>query len=64
MFLHPESWVDARRYDYAYDDMTLPENNALDTFIRRFDYPDVEIQRNRSNVPEVTLLTRIWWDNN
>ncbi|MBC9794717.1 SusD/RagB family nutrient-binding outer membrane lipoprotein [Sinomicrobium weinanense] len=66
MFLHPESWVDARRFDYGYKDFTLPENhNSLlnGQFIRRFDYPDTEYLRNRNNVPEVELLTRIWWDN-
>ncbi|UGU15090.1 SusD/RagB family nutrient-binding outer membrane lipoprotein [Sinomicrobium kalidii] len=67
MFLHPESWVDARRFDYGYKDFTLPENHnsLLDgRFIRGFDYPDTEYLRNRNNVPEVDLLTGIWWDNN
>src|SRR5690606_15916361 len=42
MFLHPESWTDARRYNYAYKDMTLPENHNSDLagFIRRLAYPD------------------------
>ncbi len=65
MFLNPEAWVDARRYDYQYEDMTLPENHspALDgQFIRRLDYPDSEYSRNASNVPDVTLLTPIFWD--
>ena len=66
MFLHPEAWVDARRHDYQYEDMTLPENLNPDLnneFIRRLVYPDSEISRNGANVPEVTLLDRIWWDN-
>lgn len=65
MFLHPEAWVDARRYDYQYENFTLPENLNLaleNQFIRRLAYPDSEISRNRSNVPEVTLLDRIFWD--
>lgn len=65
MFLHPEAWVDARRYNYQYENFTLPENlnPALQNqFIRRLAYPDSEISRNRSNVPEVTLLDRIFWD--
>jgi hypothetical protein len=65
MFLHPETWNDARRFDYAYKDMTLPENlnpNLNGEFIRRLAYPDSEVSRNGNNVPQVTLLDRIWWD--
>jgi hypothetical protein len=62
MFLHPEAWTDARRYDYKYKDFTLPFNAALTTFIRRSAYPVVETSRNGANVPVVTLTTRLWWD--
>lgn len=62
MFLHPEAWVDARRYDYKYKDFTLPVNAALTDFIRRSAYPVIEISRNGANVPSVTMLTRLWWD--
>lgn len=63
MFLHPESWVDARRFDYAYDNFTLPANAALGSeFIRRIDYPDTEYQRNGANIPVVELTTPIFWD--
>lgn len=62
MFLNPEAWVDARRYDYQYDAMTLPANSELDDFILRLDYPDTEYGRNAQNVPDVTLLSPIWWD--
>ncbi len=65
MFLHPEAWVDARRYDYNYEDFDLPANLNPDLngqFIRRLRYPDSEIGRNGSNVPDVTLLDRIFWD--
>lgn len=65
MFLNPEAWVDARRYDYNYEDFDLPENLNPDLngmFIRRLAYPDSEISRNGSNVPDVTLLDAIFWD--
>ncbi|MCW9708548.1 SusD/RagB family nutrient-binding outer membrane lipoprotein [Fodinibius salsisoli] len=65
MYLHPEAWVDARRYDYQYEDMEVPANlnPALNgQFIRRLSYPDSETQRNSENVPDITLLDRIWWD--
>lgn len=65
MFLHPEAWNDARRFDYAYEDFDLPANLNPDLnnqFIRRLRYPDSELSRNRSNVPDVSLLDRIFWD--
>lgn len=65
MFLHPEAWVDARRFDYQYQDMTLPANHNPELsgqFIRRLIYPESETQRNGSNVPQVSLSDRIWWD--
>lgn len=65
MFLHPEAWVDARRYDYQYRNMTIPANlnPALNgNFIRRLAYPDSETTRNGSNVPDVQLTDRLFWD--
>jgi hypothetical protein len=65
LFLHPETWNDARRFDYDYKNMTVPDNLNPDLngqFIRRLAYPDNEVSRNGSNVPDVTLLDRIWWD--
>jgi len=65
MFLHPEAWVDARRYDYSYANMTVPANLNQDLggqFIRRLAYPDSEEQRNGQNVPEVSLTDRLFWD--
>lgn len=65
MFLHPEAWVDARRYDYSYENFTNPENLNPDLngeLIRRLLYPDSELSRNGSNVPDVSLLDRIFWD--
>ncbi len=65
LFLNPEAWVDARRYDYNYEDFDLPENLNPDLngmFIRRLAYPDSEVSRNGSNVPDVTLLDPVFWD--
>jgi hypothetical protein len=63
MFLNPEAWVDARRYDYQYKDFTLPVGAVLNTFIRRAAYPTVETSRNGANVPTTTGLTqRLFWD--
>lgn len=62
-FLHPEAWVDARRFDYKYTDFTTPANAFLDgQFIRRLDYPDTEYSRNSGNIPSVTLTTPLFWD--
>lgn len=66
MFLHPEAWVEARHYDYNYENFTLPANINPDLngmFIKRLAYPDTEISRNGSNVPDVTLLDPVFWDN-
>lgn len=63
MFLHPETWNDARRYDYKYAGFQLPLNAALSTFIRRLDYPTIELSRNGANVPAVSSLSeKMWWD--
>ena len=63
MFLHPEAWTDARRFDYNYKDFTLPVNALLTTFIRRVGYPSTEESRNAENVPAVTGLDqKLWWD--
>lgn len=62
MYLNPEAWVDARRYDYKYKDFTLPVNAALPEFIRRVAYPSSETSRNRANVPAVKLSDRLFWD--
>lgn len=62
LFLNPETWVDARRFDYQYTDFTLPENAALSEFIRRVQYPETELIRNTENTPSVTLTDRIFWN--
>ena len=61
LFLSPETWVDARRYNYAYEDFTLPENAALSTFPSRVQYPNSELDRN-PNVPIVQLTDPVFWD--
>jgi len=67
MFLDPETWNDARRYNFQYTDMTIPVglNPELNgQFSRRLQYPSSEFATNSANVPEVNLLDRIWWDQN
>ena len=61
-FLLPVSWDDMRRFDYAYKDFTMPTGANLQTFIRRVDYPSVEISTNGTNVPNVALTDHLWWD--
>ena len=34
LFLHPEAWTDARRYDYQYADFDLPQDALVSTIIR------------------------------
>ncbi|HEY4289428.1 MAG TPA: SusD/RagB family nutrient-binding outer membrane lipoprotein [Puia sp.] len=63
MLLNPEAWVDARRYDYKYRNFSLPVGAAMPAFIRRLNYPTIEISRNASNIPPITGLDqRLVWD--
>jgi hypothetical protein len=65
MFLNPEGWVDARRFNYKYKNFQLPQGSVLTTFIRRLSYPTVETSRNGANVPVVkTLDERLAFDEN
>lgn len=62
-FLQPETWTDARRFDYQYKDFALPQNALLNTFIRRMGYPTSETSRNGEHVPVVnSLADKLWWD--
>jgi len=61
-FLMPVTWDDMRRIDYAYPDFTLPVDSHLPSFIRRVNYPAVEISTNGANVPNVELTDHLWWD--
>lgn len=62
-YLNPEAWNDARRFDYAYKDFTLPQNAVLTTFIRRLAYPSGERSKNGKNIPNITSLAeKLWWD--
>ena len=63
LFLSPETWVDARRYNYGYADFTLPPGATLPSYPLRVLYPDTETNRNAANVPDVTMSTPIFWDN-
>lgn len=63
LFLNPETWNDARRYNYQYKDFTLPLNAVTSSFVRRMVYPSIETSRNGANVPAVTDVTqKLWWD--
>ena len=65
LFLHPEAWVDMRRNDFNYQDLSLPvghNTNLGGEWMCRFDYPDTEYGRNGNNVPTVDLTTKIFWD--
>ncbi|RYY19070.1 MAG: SusD/RagB family nutrient-binding outer membrane lipoprotein, partial [Chitinophagaceae bacterium] len=62
-YLNPEAWNDARRFNYAYKDFTLPQGAVLTTFIRRLAYPTGERSKNGKNIPTVASLSeRLWWD--
>ncbi|TVQ48858.1 MAG: SusD/RagB family nutrient-binding outer membrane lipoprotein [Saprospirales bacterium] len=62
-FLNPETWNDARRFDYQYEGFQAPVNSALGgEMIRLVRYPDSELQRNQANVPDRTMLDRVFWD--
>lgn len=64
-FLNPETWNDARRYDYQYAEFSLPANHNPELsgeFIRTVRPPDSEVQRNQSNIPTQSLLQRVFWD--
>ncbi len=63
LFLSPETWSDARRFDYGYTDFELPVNASTSTFVRRLVYPSVETSRNGENVPDIDDNTlKLWWD--
>ncbi len=69
LFLNPEAWVDHRRHDYEYPDFEPPvdqnplfDGNPDTKHIRRALYPNSELERNRSNLPEVELDQFLWWD--
>lgn len=64
LFLNPETWNDARRYNYQYKDFSFPLNVVASNYIRRMVYPSVEISRNGANVPPgITDVTqKLWWD--
>jgi hypothetical protein len=62
LFLSPETWVDARRYNFQYADFDLPLNAAINEFPVRVQYPATETDRNAANTPIVTLTDPIFWD--
>jgi hypothetical protein len=70
MVLHPEVWVDMRRYNYStaiYRDLRLPENQNPElrgNWIRRVAYPISETTRNQGEVGKVVkgLDALLWWN--
>jgi len=70
LFVQPEAWTDARRFDYKYANIAVPfdHNPSLQgNFIRRILYPETERSRNGNNVPKLTgiadgLGSTLWWD--
>jgi hypothetical protein len=68
-YLHPETWVDVRRYDYnsnIYRGMALPVNQdpAMGgQWIQRAIYPLTEVARNPYVQGELRPLTeKLWWN--
>lgn len=69
MFLHPDMWVDVRRYDYnpaLFIGFALPSNQDPimgGQFIRRALYPLEEINRNPNAQGALKPMTeKLWWD--
>ncbi len=62
LFLSPETYVDARRYDFAYEDFTLATNAAINQVPVRVLYPASETDRNLGNVPLQPITEPIFWD--
>lgn len=71
MFLQTESWVDWRRSIPAGAAATVsgiptispaPNNLTDGAFPRRFLYPPSELDNNSANIPETSLLAKVFWD--
>jgi hypothetical protein len=63
--LNPETWNDARRFDYGYVGFELPVNHSSDAegdFLRTVRPPDSERDRNEANIPSISLQQRVFWD--
>lgn len=68
-YLHPETWVDVRRYDYnsnLYKGIALPTNQdpvMSGQFIQRAIYPLTEVARNPNALAEIRPFTeKLWWN--
>ena len=69
LYLHPEAWVDVRRYDYnpaIFKGMALPASQAAamaGQWIRRSGLPNEELSRNPNARLSIKPLTeKVWWD--
>ncbi|MEM7575406.1 MAG: SusD/RagB family nutrient-binding outer membrane lipoprotein [Bacteroidota bacterium] len=61
-FLSPETYVDARRYDFGYTGFELAANAAQGSVPTRVQYPNTELDRNGRNTPDVLLTDLVFWD--
>ena len=62
LFLSPETWNDARRYDYNYEDFSLPTGALLPGYIQLAPTPNVELTTNGENASDHELTDNVWWD--
>lgn len=62
LFLSPETWNDARRYDYNYEDFSLPTGALLPGYIQLAPTPNVELTTNGGNASDHELTDNVWWD--
>ncbi|RYY62194.1 MAG: SusD/RagB family nutrient-binding outer membrane lipoprotein [Chitinophagaceae bacterium] len=69
LYLHPEAWVDVRRYDYnpaIYRGMALPAMHWTEMggqFIRRSGLPADELSRNpNAALTAKPTFEKVWWD--
>ena len=69
LFLEPEIFSDWRRTGYP--ELTVPENAQFDEIVRRWPYPQSELNTNEQNLRSAesnqggaSMIDRIWWDSN
>lgn len=71
LYLQTEAWTDWRRSIPEGAAATVsgiptlvasPSNSTSGAFPRRFIYPNIEVVNNSANVPNVTNLNKIFWD--
>lgn len=67
LFLEPEIFTDWRRTGYP--ELTVPQDAQFDEIVRRWPYPQSELNTNEQNVRTAednqggaSMIDRIWWD--